>query len=236
MADELGGRWIGRVEGTNAGNFLLDMEQRDGKLSGQARLNDATYGVSAFDVKGETSDGHLVLDLVPREVLPGVQIAPAKVRGAVQDDHSIRGEWQTEQGTAGTFVAVREQQVQHGLNTFDPQAAGATAIAYEKTTRIPSCVVDYDMLRQIYRDLSEGAAEALRIALATPGNTQDEKVLRLAHAITILARGSNGEQVLTIDSAVLVQESLPRPLQFVRFELGLYYKVVLKGGEAPNRA
>jgi hypothetical protein len=33
----------------------------------------------------------------------------------------------------------------------------------------------------------------MRIALATPGNTQNEKVLRLAHAITLLARGANGK-------------------------------------------
>jgi hypothetical protein len=233
---ELVGRWIGRIEGTNSGNLLLDIEQRDDKLSGQARLNDTRFGVCAFDLTGENSSGELVLDLSPKEVMPGVQITPAKVRGAVQKDGSIRGDWQTEGGTAGTFVAVREQQVQQGLNSFDPKAAAGTAVAYEKTTKIPSCVVDYDILRQLHRDLSDGAAEALRIALVTPGNTHDDKVLRLAHAITILARGANGEQVLTIDPAVLAQESLPRPLQFVQFALGLNHKLVLNGADAPNRA
>ncbi len=233
---DLAGRWMGRIEGTNTGHFLLEMEQKEGTLTGQARLNDAAFGVSSFDVTGEATDERLTLHLAPREVMPGIQITPTTVRGEVQNDGSIRGDWQAQQGTAGIFVAEREQKVQERLNSFDPQAAAATAVAYEKTTRIPSCVVDYDILRRLYRDLSEGAAEALRIALATPGNMQDEKVLRLAHAITILAHGENGEQVLTIDSAVLVQETLPRPLQSVRLELGLNYKIVLKGADAPNRA
>lgn len=132
MAD-FAGRWIGRIEGTNSGNFLLDIEQRDGKLSGRARLNDAAHGVSAFDAAGETTGGQLVLDLAPKEVMPGIAIAPAKVQGVLQNDGSIRGDWQTELGTAGTFVAVREQQIQQGLNSFDPQAAAATAILYERS-------------------------------------------------------------------------------------------------------
>lgn len=235
MAD-LSGRWIGRIEGTNSGNFLLDLENRDGTVSGKARLNDTTFGVCAFDLTGKFEDGELLLDFVPREVMPGVQLAPAKVRGTLQDDGSIKGEWQTDQGTAGTLVAVREQHVQQGLSSLDPQAAAATALAYEKATRIPSCVVDYDILRQLHRALSDGAVEALRIALANPGNKTDEKVLRLAHAITITAHGMNGEKLLTIDPAVLTQESLPRPLQFIRIELGLHHKIILNGAEAPNRA
>jgi hypothetical protein len=233
---DLSGRWIGRIEGTNSGNFLLDLEQRDGAVSGQARLNDLTFGVCAFDLTGKFADGELLLNLVPREVMPGVELSHAEVHGVLKGDGSIRGEWHADQGTAGTLVAVREQHVQQGLSTLDPQAAAATAFAYEKATRIPSCVVDYDMLRQLHRALFDGAVEALRIALGNPSNKIDEKVLRLAHAITISARGTNGETLLTIDPVVLTQESLPRPLQFIRLELGLNHKIILNGTEAPNRA
>jgi hypothetical protein len=57
---DLAGRWIGRIEGTNSGNFLLDLTQAGDKVSGQARLNDAALGVCSFDVAGETADSHFV--------------------------------------------------------------------------------------------------------------------------------------------------------------------------------
>ncbi len=234
---EISGRWIGRIEGTNSGNVLLELDHKDGALSGHARLNDTTYGLSAFGVTGTVCDGQLTLDLAPREVMPDTVLTRARVCTSIQADGSMRGTWEAEGGTAGTFVAVREQRVQEGLNTFNPQAASATAVRYEKSARVPPCVVDYDTLRRLYREMNTGAAEAFRLAaVPVAGNAQAEQVLRLAHSVTIQARGASGEQIITVDPEVLRQETLPIPLQFVTFELGLYHRIVLNGSEALNRA
>ncbi len=234
MAD-FGGRWIGRIEGTNSGNILVELTQQNRSLSGRVRLNDSRLGVSVFEACGEAGEDQIALNLTPIEAMPGIVVPSAKMRAKMQSDGSIRGEWETDGGTAGIVIAVREQQIQQGLNTFDPQAAAATAFVFDKNARVPPCVVDYDTLRQLYREMSLGAAEALRMALADPNNTVDEKVLRLAHAVTIQAWADNGDQIITLDGNVLRQESLPRPLRVIRFELGLYYRIVLKG-ESPNRA
>lgn len=234
---DVAGRWIGRIEGTNSGNFLLELVQSGGEVSGSVRLNDVSHGVSAYEAVGTVADGQLLLELSPTEAMPGLVVTRAKMQGSIQPDGLLRGNWETELGTAGTFVAVREQQLQQGLNSFDPQAAAATAVLYEKNCKVPPCVVDYDTLRQLYRVMSSSASDAFRMAAVNvSGNPDAERTLRLAHSVTILARGESGEQILTLDQDILKQESLPRPLQLITFDLGHYYKLVFRGADAPNRA
>jgi hypothetical protein len=237
------GRWIGRIDGTNQGDFVLAIQQNDAALSGEVNLNDAKFGLSVFDAVGTVNTDKVTLLLTPRGVAPGVEIKAGTVEGVVEHDGTFRGRWETEAGTLGTLVAVREERSQRDIRTPVPPAGPGTSTMFEKGTRLPACVVDYDMLRRIYRDLKMGADEASRLAIAlapatpaTGGASRTPENIYLMNSVSMLARGTTGEQVLTIDPDILNRESLPKPLLFVTFEIGLYHRILANGNEAPNRA
>jgi hypothetical protein len=237
------GRWIGRIDGTNQGSFLFAVQQTDTKLSGELNLNDSKYGIAVFDALGTIEADAITFLLTPRATSPGVEIKTATVRGIVEDDGTFRGQWETEGGTLGTFVAIQEDTSRQNLKaTAVPSNPAVTATLFEKSTRLPASVVDYDMLRRVYRDLKIGAEEASRLAIATaqaspasgrPPHSPEN--IRLLNSVSIVARGTSGEQVVTIDPDVLNRELLPKPLLFITFEIGLYHRLMLNGGEAPNR-
>ena len=236
------GRWIGRIDGTNQGSFMLDVQQNDAALTGEINLNDAKLGIAVFDAVGTVDKDKVTLLLTPRGVAPGVEIKTTTVEGIVENDGTLRGRWETEAGTVGTLVAVREEKSQRDMRALPPPAGPGTATLFERSKRLPACVVDYDMLRRIYRDLKTGADEASRLAIAlaavtpaTGGTPRTPENIHLMNAVSILARGTTGEQVLIIDPEILNRESLPKPLLFVTFEIGLNHRLLANGAEAPNR-
>lgn len=65
MMVKAGGRWIGRIDGTNQGTFVLEVQQHDAALTGELNLSDSRFGTAVFDAVG-TVDKENVTLLLPR--------------------------------------------------------------------------------------------------------------------------------------------------------------------------
>jgi hypothetical protein len=103
----LTGQWRGTILGSNSGGLLLDIWEEDGSVQGIVEVRDDRFGFSTFDVSGHRGEGAFDLRLIPRDTQPGTIITPGTVRGRFENDNKIVGVWETEVGTAGTFVAER---------------------------------------------------------------------------------------------------------------------------------
>lgn len=98
----LANRWAGRLYGTNTGNVFLDLAQDGKKVSGRLRIMDSIFGVSIYAYEGTIED-ELVLNCTPVEAAEGVALGNVSVKGHLTPEGSIRGEWESTIGTAGTF-------------------------------------------------------------------------------------------------------------------------------------
>lgn len=98
----LAGLWAGHIYGTNTGKVFLELEAENGHLTGTVRLNDDSFGVIVYSVTGADGD-EVELECIPERVPEGVEAEPAQVRGKLAPDGTVKGKWETESGTAGTF-------------------------------------------------------------------------------------------------------------------------------------
>ena len=112
----LANRWAGRLYGTNTGNVFLDLTQDDQKISGRLRIMDSIFGVSIYEYTG-TIDEEVVLNCTPSQAIDGVELGEVTVRGRLTQQGSIRGEWESTIGTAGTFEIHP-----HDINSSNPSA------------------------------------------------------------------------------------------------------------------
>lgn len=96
------GLWAGNIYGTNTGKVFLELQAENGRLTGIARLNDDSLGVVVYNVSGTEGD-EVELECIPERVPEGVEAEPARVRGKLAPDGTVRGKWETESGTGGTF-------------------------------------------------------------------------------------------------------------------------------------
>lgn len=98
-------RWAGHVFGTNTGNLFADFDVKpDGAVTGTIRIMDAVFGLTIFKVTG-TFDSKLQLTGEPIQASPGVEVGTLEVNAVLTPDGSLRGDWKTSHGTAGTFTA-----------------------------------------------------------------------------------------------------------------------------------
>lgn len=96
------GLWAGNIYGTNTGKVFLELEVENGRLIGVARLNDDSLGVVVYKVSGTEGD-EVELECIPERVPEGVVAEPARIRGKLASDGTVKGKWETESGTGGTF-------------------------------------------------------------------------------------------------------------------------------------
>lgn len=100
----LGRLWAGRVFGTNTGNLFLELECSGVAVSGTARFMDPVFGLTVYRVSG-TFDDVLHLSGEPTQVQPETNAGNLNVTARLTPDGSLRGEWKSTLGTAGTFEA-----------------------------------------------------------------------------------------------------------------------------------
>lgn len=98
----LANRWAGRLYGTNTGNVFLDLAQDGQQVSGRLRIMDSVFGVSLYEYTG-TINQEFVLHCVPEQAVEGVELGTVSVKGHLTPEGSIKGEWESTIGTAGTF-------------------------------------------------------------------------------------------------------------------------------------
>jgi hypothetical protein len=111
----LANNWAGRLYGTNTGNVFLDLAQDGQKVNGRLRIMDSIFGVSIYKYTG-TLNEELILDCVPEQEIDGVELGNVSVRGHLTPEGSIRGQWQSTIGTAGTFEIYP-----HDINANTPR-------------------------------------------------------------------------------------------------------------------
>ena len=194
---------------------------------------------------GSADNSGVQLNLTPSSFPEGADVGPVRAEGVIQEDGSLSGEWRSTVGTRGTFLAFKRDPLVSG----ESQAAQPqVAISYTKRRGVIPCAVDSEVLRRIFRELSAGSDEAARLEIArqaqvgaltgaqpTSATAADLAQVRGAYSVMVTARGRTGEQKLALDSAILEEENLPKPLEVVEFNIGTWYQHS-NNMQAPNRA
>lgn len=96
------GPWAGRLYGTNTGNVFIELQQEGTSLRGIARFLDDAFGLVIYELTGSVGE-RIDLKLVPKEAPDGIEVGEGTASGYLQPDGTLRGQWQTALGTAGTF-------------------------------------------------------------------------------------------------------------------------------------
>lgn len=98
----LANRWAGRIYGTNTGNVFLELNQEAENISGRLRIMDSIFGVSIYRYFGTVGD-EIILNCKPESADAGALHGDVTVKGSLTPQGSIKGEWESTVGTAGTF-------------------------------------------------------------------------------------------------------------------------------------
>jgi len=240
----LTGTWSGQITGTNVGSFVLDLTADKDELNGALTLQDVGLGVFIYDASGHAELNRISLNLTPRVFPEGSEVGIVNVTGSIQTDGSLSGDWSSEIGTHGNFIAFKQT-----LSSLTSQTSTSlVAISYEKRCDVIPSAVNSEVLRRIYRDLSIASDEAAKLEIAKQKQTdaltgksnvvaisEQYAQVRSAYSVIVTARGLNGEQKLALNMAILEEENLPKPLEFVEFNIGNWYQHI-KQEKAPNSA
>jgi hypothetical protein len=103
MAD-IGKYWAGNAYGTNTGNLFAEIESKAGQLVGTLRFMDSNFGLTLYDVTGSFDGSELKLEGTPRPNQPALVLGKLHATAMLTPNGSLRGHWNTEIGTAGTFT------------------------------------------------------------------------------------------------------------------------------------
>ena len=101
---EIGKHWAGNACGTNTGNLFVEIESKAGQLVGSLRFMDNNFGLTVYDLAGTFDGSNLKFEGVPRPNQSALVLGKLKADAKLMPDGSLRGQWNTEIGTAGTFT------------------------------------------------------------------------------------------------------------------------------------
>jgi hypothetical protein len=73
-------------------------------LTGELRLNEPGVAIVIFKIAGKFDGSLLRLEGTPETEMEGVRLGRLEATGYIQPDGSVKGEWETSIGTAGTFI------------------------------------------------------------------------------------------------------------------------------------
>ncbi|MFC4170860.1 hypothetical protein ACFOYU_02135 [Microvirga sp. GCM10011540] len=108
----LGHLWAGSAFGTNTGNLFVRLEGEDAALTGTLHLNDRASGVVVYAIEGAFDGSVLFLSGVPQTHIEGFEFGRLTARAILNTKGELTGEWQTDIGSAGTFVLFPHDQAQ----------------------------------------------------------------------------------------------------------------------------
>ena len=118
--------WAGRVFGTNTGNAFAKFEGDDSALIGSLHHNDTGVGMVVYRTAGSFNGNRLSIEGMPETKIDGVQIGRLKATAVLQPTGSLEGEWETDVGSAGTFVLFPHDRSQVALFGLWSQLAART--------------------------------------------------------------------------------------------------------------
>ncbi|WP_288192620.1 hypothetical protein [uncultured Phyllobacterium sp.] len=97
-------QWAGRIFGTNTGNLFCQIKAQGAGLVATIRFMDDVYGLAIYEATGSFDGSNLELKGVPKQGPQNVELGPIVITGKLGPNGEIRGNWQSEIGTAGTFL------------------------------------------------------------------------------------------------------------------------------------
>lgn len=104
---DFSGYWTGSLSGTNQGGFAVELDQRDGEVTGTAKINEPALGVYEYSVSGNAIGKHLKLSMKPSRNDGGLQLGNVTVDVELDSDNAMSGRWDSTIGTAGVLRAER---------------------------------------------------------------------------------------------------------------------------------
>jgi hypothetical protein len=104
--------WAGSAFGTNTGNLFVRLESEDTSLVGTLHLNERGVGLVVYPVQGSFNGGMLSLTGEPETQVKSYEFGHLAARATLTTKGELTGEWQTEIGSAGTFVLFPHDQAQ----------------------------------------------------------------------------------------------------------------------------
>lgn len=107
---KIGQLWAGRAYGTNTGNLFVKFEGEDSALTGSLHFNDSELGVAVYAITGSFEGDRLVLTGKPSVEAEGQ--SPLKADATLNPKGHFEGQWETDLGTAGTFVLFPHERGQ----------------------------------------------------------------------------------------------------------------------------
>ncbi|MDX8395453.1 MAG: hypothetical protein R8K22_03465 [Mariprofundaceae bacterium] len=144
----LTGPWAGSIYGTNTGNIFVEFNQKDADLTGHLRISDNRFGISSYTFTGSEND-QIVLMCSPEQIPDGIDAGEVTVKGQLQSDGTISGQWESLIGSAGTFrlwphnVEVSQQE------TTEPEQV------YNRTVDIGSVRILRDDIEGIFKHVQK---------------------------------------------------------------------------------
>lgn len=97
-------QWAGRIYGTNTGNLFCQTKTEGDGLVAIIRFMDDVYGLAIYEATGTFDDSKLELRGVPKHGPENIELGPIVIIGKLEPNGQIRGNWESEIGTAGTFL------------------------------------------------------------------------------------------------------------------------------------
>lgn len=108
----LGHLWAGRAFGTNTGNLFVRLHGDDAALSGRLHLNEPGIPLVVYIVEGNFDGNRLSLTGNPEKQIEGLVLGRLAATAVLTPRGELSGEWETDIGSAGTFVLFPHDQPQ----------------------------------------------------------------------------------------------------------------------------
>jgi len=106
----LGRLWAGRLSGGNTGRLFAELEDSGSGVIGTIGLHDDAHGVIVFTCAGRFAAGVLELTCTPPPPARDGEPGEIRLRGPLQPDESIMGEWMAASGARGAFVLFPDRR------------------------------------------------------------------------------------------------------------------------------
>jgi len=96
--------WAGRAYGTHTGILFLKLQGQENALSGMFRFTQDGVGRVVYNIHGNFGGSRLTFVGTVASQSPGLLFGDLTAEAWLNASGSLEGEWQTTDGSAGTFV------------------------------------------------------------------------------------------------------------------------------------
>jgi hypothetical protein len=205
MPMTLARRWAGNAFGTNTGNVFVKIEGEDKAFQGSLHHNDPEAGIVVFVITGSFDAGRLAIEGNRSGHQKGASAGHLKATARLQPNGSLRGEWETDTGLAGTLVlfphdqpdapaqsGASPDQIHTARHTFGPVVIDRSQLValadvlqkeFSKSRVIVTWVVGTEQSRYLddFKQLNfvSGRAEIIKLFVREPDVAGVDKIITI---------------------------------------------------------